>query len=142
MKILAETGIVDWNKRNMLGWNPLYYALNNGYSDTVEIILKQPNDVWPRICVFYNDEDDISGGMDSDEKCLGMGVPNLVRSPVICSDGSWELQAESPKQYWRIYPDYVPNVAPLGHGDLDSRKTPTTVLLLQAPRRWYQAEKR
>ena len=73
----------------------------------------------PRICVFYNDEDDISGGMDSDEKCLGMGVPNLVRSPVICSDGSWELQAESPKQYWRIYPDYVPNVAPLGHGDLD-----------------------
>ena len=43
MRILAETGRVDWNKRNKWGWTPLYWALYYGQSDIVEIIGKQPN---------------------------------------------------------------------------------------------------
>ena len=43
MRILAETGKVDWNKRNKWGCSPLYYALSKGQSDIVEIIVKQPN---------------------------------------------------------------------------------------------------
>jgi len=43
LRILAETGRVDWNKRDMCGWTPLYWALVNGHSDIVDIIVQQPN---------------------------------------------------------------------------------------------------
>jgi len=42
VRILAETGKVDWNKRNKWG-SPLYWALYSGNSDIVEIIVKQSN---------------------------------------------------------------------------------------------------
>ena len=43
LKILAKTGKVDWNKKNHLGWTPLYPALVNCHSDMVDIIMQQPN---------------------------------------------------------------------------------------------------
>ena len=43
VRILAETGRVDWNKRGEEGQTPLYEALGGGHSDTVEIIVQQPN---------------------------------------------------------------------------------------------------
>ena len=43
VRILAETGRVDWNKRDRESETPLYFALCNGYSDIVSIIVQQPN---------------------------------------------------------------------------------------------------
>ena len=43
MKILAETGRVDWNKRDEWRQTPLYLALRLGHSDIVDIIVQQPN---------------------------------------------------------------------------------------------------
>ena len=43
VRILAETGRVDWNMRNDWDYTPLYYALLGGYSDIVDIIVQQPN---------------------------------------------------------------------------------------------------
>ena len=43
VRILAETGRVDWNKRNKWGKTPLSLALHYRQSDIVEIIVKQPN---------------------------------------------------------------------------------------------------
>ena len=43
VRILAETGRVDWNKANKGGQTPLYWALREGHSDIVDIIVKQPN---------------------------------------------------------------------------------------------------
>ena len=43
VRILAETGKVDWNIRDEHDNTPLYQALVKGYSDIVEIIVKQPN---------------------------------------------------------------------------------------------------
>ena len=43
VKILAETGNVDWNKGNKWGVTPLYLALMLGHSDIVDIIVRQPN---------------------------------------------------------------------------------------------------
>ena len=41
--IMAETDRVDWNKRNKWGQTPLFLALEEGHSDIVDIIVKQPN---------------------------------------------------------------------------------------------------
>ena len=43
VRILAETGRVDWNKRDIEGCTPLYWALRYGHSDIVDIIVQQPN---------------------------------------------------------------------------------------------------
>ena len=43
MRILAETGRVDWNQRDGDGQTPLYLALWNGHSGIVEIIVQQQN---------------------------------------------------------------------------------------------------
>ena len=43
LRILAETGRVDWNKANKGGQTPLYWALREGHSDIVDIIVQQPN---------------------------------------------------------------------------------------------------
>ena len=43
MRILAETGRVDWNKRDRESETPLYWAQDRGYSDIVDIIVQQPN---------------------------------------------------------------------------------------------------
>jgi len=43
VRILAETGRVDWNKRSKWGRTPLYRALLEGHSDIVDIIVQQPN---------------------------------------------------------------------------------------------------
>ena len=43
MRILAETGRVDSNKRDKFGWTPLFRALYRGHSDIVGIIVQQPN---------------------------------------------------------------------------------------------------
>ena len=43
VRILAETGRVDWNKANEWGKTPLFWALRGGVSDIVDIIVKQPN---------------------------------------------------------------------------------------------------
>ena len=43
VRILAETGRVDWNKRNNWDQTPLYWALVKGHSYTVDIIMQQPN---------------------------------------------------------------------------------------------------
>ena len=43
VRILANTGRVDWNKEDLEGRTPLYYALWQGHSDIVDIIVKQPN---------------------------------------------------------------------------------------------------
>ena len=43
VRILAETGRVDWNKRDKCGYTPLYCALEYGRSDIVDIIVQQPN---------------------------------------------------------------------------------------------------
>ena len=42
MRLLAETGKVDWNKRNKSGHTPLYLALHRGHSDVVDFIVQQP----------------------------------------------------------------------------------------------------
>ena len=47
VRILAETGRVDWNKRNIQGYTPLSWALVGGHSDIVDIIVQQPN-------IYYN----------------------------------------------------------------------------------------
>ena len=41
--ILAETGKVDWNKRDNFGNTPLYLALEKRHSDIVDIIVQQAN---------------------------------------------------------------------------------------------------
>jgi len=43
VRILAETGRVDWNKRDRYGETPLYSSLHEGHSDIVDIIVQQPN---------------------------------------------------------------------------------------------------
>ena len=43
VKILAETGSVDWNKGDDGTGTPLYHALSNGYCDIVDIITEHPN---------------------------------------------------------------------------------------------------
>jgi len=43
VRILAETGRVDWNKRSKWGRTPLLRALLEGHSDIVDIIVQQPN---------------------------------------------------------------------------------------------------
>ena len=43
MRILAETGRVDWNKTDNNGCTPLCWALQEGYSGIVDIIVLQPN---------------------------------------------------------------------------------------------------
>ena len=43
VRILAESGRVDWNKRDKCGYTPLYWALGKGHSDIVDIIVQQPN---------------------------------------------------------------------------------------------------
>ena len=43
VRTLAETGKVQWNKRDIWGHTPLYYALGRSYSDIVDIIMQQPN---------------------------------------------------------------------------------------------------
>ena len=43
VRILAETGRVDWNKNDKWGRTPLYWALRKGHSDIVDIIVQQPN---------------------------------------------------------------------------------------------------
>merc|ERR1712241_1055595 len=40
---MGETGRVDWNKTDEEGYTPLYCALGRGHSDTVDIIVQQPN---------------------------------------------------------------------------------------------------
>ena len=40
VRLLAETGKVDWNKGNKHGETPLYHAVS---SDILDIIMKQPN---------------------------------------------------------------------------------------------------
>jgi len=41
--ILAETGRVDWNKKDDEGKTPLYNALEDRHDDIISIIAKQPN---------------------------------------------------------------------------------------------------
>ena len=43
VRILAETGRVDWNKADNLGRSSLYLALDREHSDLVDIIVQQPN---------------------------------------------------------------------------------------------------
>ena len=43
VRILAETGRVDWNKKDKWGSTPLFWALLYGHSDTVDIIVQQSN---------------------------------------------------------------------------------------------------
>ena len=43
VRILAETGRVDWNKRDKRGCTPLYSAMCSRRSDIVDIMLEQPN---------------------------------------------------------------------------------------------------
>ena len=43
VRILAETGRVDWSKADKWGQTPLYLALYSGQSDMVKIIVQQPN---------------------------------------------------------------------------------------------------
>ena len=43
LKILADTGRVDWNRRDCLGRTPLFFALIMGHPDCVEIIVQQPD---------------------------------------------------------------------------------------------------
>jgi len=44
VRILAETGRVDWNMRERIrGRTPLYCALSMGYSEIVDLIVQQPN---------------------------------------------------------------------------------------------------
>ena len=42
VRILAETGRVDWNKRDNDGQTPLYFALLRGHSDIADIIMEEP----------------------------------------------------------------------------------------------------
>ena len=42
-RILAATGLVDWNKRNNYGWTPLHLALYWGYFEVAGIIMEQSN---------------------------------------------------------------------------------------------------
>ena len=43
VRILAETGRVDWNQGDKWDRTPLFWALSCGNSDIVDIIVKQPN---------------------------------------------------------------------------------------------------
>ena len=43
VKILAETGKVNWNKGDNGNGTPLYHALSSRYCDIVDIITEQPN---------------------------------------------------------------------------------------------------
>ena len=43
LRILAETGRVDWNQRDKYGRTPLYFAIWYGHPDIVDIITNQPN---------------------------------------------------------------------------------------------------
>ena len=43
VRILAETGRVDWNKRNQAGQTPLYLALFRGHSKIADIIMEEPD---------------------------------------------------------------------------------------------------
>ena len=43
LRLLVETGRVDWNIRDIYGYAPLYWALEEGCSDMVDIITQQPN---------------------------------------------------------------------------------------------------
>ena len=42
MRVLARTGKVDWNIRDIWGRTPLYCALTKGHSDIVDILVKIP----------------------------------------------------------------------------------------------------
>ena len=41
IRVLAATGLVDWNKGNITGATPLHAALFSGHSDVAKIIMKQ-----------------------------------------------------------------------------------------------------
>lgn len=43
IRVLAATGLVDWNKGNQYGVTPLHVALGSGQSDVAGIIMKQDN---------------------------------------------------------------------------------------------------
>ena len=43
LRILADTGRVDWNRGDRWGCTPLSWALYYGHSDCVEIIVQQPD---------------------------------------------------------------------------------------------------
>ena len=54
VRILAETGRVDWNKRDRMGFTPLYLELLEGQADIVDIIVQQQDidykaRLWPRL---------------------------------------------------------------------------------------------
>ena len=72
VRILAETGRVDWNKGNMRDMIPLYWALEAGCSGIVDIIVKQPNIDWNYRIDFDDDGDTLAHAalMGGDEKCV------------------------------------------------------------------------
>lgn len=43
VRVLADSGRVDWNKKNEENITPLYWAIDGGHTDIVDIIVKQPN---------------------------------------------------------------------------------------------------
>ena len=43
VRLLANTGRVDWNKKDEGGLTPLYWAIANSHSDIIRIIVNQPN---------------------------------------------------------------------------------------------------
>ena len=71
VRLLAETGRVDWNIGNGRDMIPLYWALESGCSESVAIIMRQPN-------IDYNYQIDWGTGdtlghaavMGGDEKCV------------------------------------------------------------------------
>ena len=72
VRILAETGRVDWNKGNIRDMIPLYWALEAGCSGIVDIIVKQPNIDWNYRIDFDDDGDTLAHAalMGGDEKCV------------------------------------------------------------------------
>ena len=89
VKILADTGRVDWRKKDNWDGTPLYWALFRRHSDIVEIIVQQPN-------INYNVKTKkgetlahaaVRGGdvkcvatLIAQEKCLCLNIPDMSGS--------------------------------------------------------------
>ena len=111
-RILANTGKVDWNKADSWGRTPLYWALEGGHSDKLDIILQQPN-------IDYNVKTEFG---------QTLGHTAVSRGGVKCVE---TLAAQERCQCWNV-PDWrgdTPIIMALKEG-----KTEIIKILLRCPR--------
>ena len=95
IRILAESGRVDWNMtrpeafvclRGFGGFTPLYWALLGGFSDIVDIIVKQPN-------IDFNVQTD-NGETLASAAVMGKEVKFLQSLAALESFDSWDVPNE------------------------------------------------